>query len=342
MPSSGRENLGYKLANSNLGDTKGIRRARSDIIAESTVRPKCFLDVSIERKPAGRIVCELFSDQTPKTAENFRCLCTGERGEGRHGLLHYKGSKFHRIIPNFMCQAGDFTHGDGTGGESIYGQVFPDESFKIKHNTGFLLSMANCGPDTNGSQFFITTKATPHLDGKHCVFGRIVEGKDIVLKLEECGTSAGNTLKLVTIEDCGEVGSSADDGGVAGGFAKRPRIEPAEVRLFHILKKHSGSRDPKNWRGQEIKGNKSKAVNSTESLRKRILMTKEEDRKRTFVDLAREHSDCTSAQKGGDLGTLQKSDLAPELSKIAFALDPNEISNPVSSVDGVHILFRGI
>ncbi|GAA5886317.1 hypothetical protein JCM16303_003761 [Sporobolomyces ruberrimus] len=130
--------------------------------------PRVFFDIKINDNNAGRIIMELFADVTPKTAENFRALCTGEKGTGQSGVpLHYKGSKFHRIIKGFMCQGGDFTRGNGTGGESIYGEKFEDENFELKHEKPFMLSMANAGPNTNGSQFFITTVPTPHLDGKH-------------------------------------------------------------------------------------------------------------------------------------------------------------------------------
>lgn len=158
---------------------------------------------------AGRIVMELFADVTPKTAENFRALCTGEKGIGVSGKpLHYKGSGFHRIIPRFMCQGGDFTRGNGTGGESIYGQKFADESFKLKHTEPGILSMANAGPNTNGSQFFICTEATPWLDGKHVVFGKVINGYSVVKEMEKVGSDSGKTSAPVVIEDCGEVTDS--------------------------------------------------------------------------------------------------------------------------------------
>ncbi|MBL9076970.1 MAG: peptidylprolyl isomerase [Planctomycetes bacterium] len=168
--------------------------------------PRVFFDIHIGGKSAGRVVFELFADKVPTTAENFRALCTGEKGAGASGkALHYKGSRFHRIIPQFMCQGGDFTRGNGTGGESIYGEKFKDENFHHKHTTPGLLSMANAGPNTNGSQFFITTVATPWLDGKHVVFGKVVEGMAIVTKMEAVGSRTGTPAQDVEIADCGEL-----------------------------------------------------------------------------------------------------------------------------------------
>jgi peptidylprolyl isomerase len=168
--------------------------------------PRVFFDVSIGGQPAGRIVMELFKDQVPKTAENFRALCTGEKGVGKSGKpLHYEGSTFHRVIPQFMLQGGDFTRGNGTGGESIYGEKFEDENFNLRHTGPGILSMANAGPGTNGSQFFICTVKTSWLDGKHVVFGQVVEGMDVVQAVERVGSGTGKTSQAVKIEKSGQL-----------------------------------------------------------------------------------------------------------------------------------------
>ncbi|VVT49539.1 uncharacterized protein SAPINGB_P002319 [Magnusiomyces paraingens] len=164
----------------------------------SRMIPNVYFDVAINKQNAGRITFKLYED-VPKTSENFRALCTGEKGFG------YAGSGFHRVIPNFMLQGGDFTRHNGTGGKSIYGEKFADENFIHKHNKPGLLSMANAGPNTNGSQFFITTVNTPWLDGHHVVFGEVVEGMDLVKKIEAQGSQSGRTKAPITITASGQL-----------------------------------------------------------------------------------------------------------------------------------------
>lgn len=183
----------------NLWSVKSLSvlRAESERGKKADGTYDCFFDITINDVPTGRITMNIRADVVPKTAENFRALCTGEEGFG------YAGSIFHRIIPNFMCQGGDITHFDGRGGKSIYGRKFPDENFKLKHTGPGILSMANSGRNTNGSQFFICTAQTTWLDGAHVVFGQVVGGYDVVEKMERQGSRRGGVRGVVKIANCG-------------------------------------------------------------------------------------------------------------------------------------------
>merc|ERR1712062_915690 len=166
-------------------------------VKNSAKMTQCFFDITADGQPLGRIIMKLRDDVVPKTCENFRALCTGEKGFG------YKGSPFHRVIPHFMCQGGDFTNRNGTGGKSIYGPRFADENFQLKHAGPGILSMANRGPGTNSSQFFLCTVETPHLNGMHVVFGQVVKGYSVVKAIEKVGSASGSTSHNVIVKNCG-------------------------------------------------------------------------------------------------------------------------------------------
>eukprot|EP00667_Euglena_gracilis_P021927 EG_transcript_24192 len=190
------------------------RRHRETKSAPLFHRDRCFLAISINGREVGAIEVQLYAAELPRTCENFRALCTGEKGAGRiwKKPLHYKGCAIHRVLPRFLIQGGDFSHGNGTGGESIYGEAFEDEGFLHRHTRPGLLAMANTGPNTNGSQFFITLAPAPHLDGLHVIFGEVVQGMEIVRLIEQIETSDSGRPKMqVKISDCGMVPVAAEE-----------------------------------------------------------------------------------------------------------------------------------
>lgn len=215
-----------------------------------SANPTVYFDVAIKGGPTvvtdlGRVVFELYNDIAPKTAENFRQLCTGEGGEGKSTALplHFKGSPFHRIIKGFMIQGGDFSNKNGTGGESIYGTKFEDETFELTHDKPGLLSMANSGPNTNGSQFFITTVPTPHLDGKHVVFGQVLQGYGVVRELENVATEEGDKpTHECFIKDCGQLPPGTDlsppqqDGDPYPQYADDADVPEGETEVIFRVK----------------------------------------------------------------------------------------------------------
>ncbi|CAF2239102.1 hypothetical protein YC2023_095357 [Brassica napus] len=183
------------------------KEEEKQVTEDCQVTHRVFLDIDIEGQRLGRIVIGLYGNVVPKTVENFRALCTGEKGKASSGKpLHYKGTQFHRIVSGFVVQGGDIIHGDGKGSESTYGGTFPDENFKAKHSHAGVVAMANTGPDSNGSQFFITTIKATWLEGEHVVFGKVIQGMDNVFAIEGgAGTYSGKPRKKVVIADSGEI-----------------------------------------------------------------------------------------------------------------------------------------
>jgi len=350
-PSSGRINLGWNIGDKDIGiDVQ--HRGRTDVVTgeRAANRPHVFLDIAIGGAPVGRLVCELFSDVVPRTAENFRSLCTGIRGDGKRGSpLHYRKAPFHRIIPNFMVQGGDITHGDGSGGESIFGQTFPDESLALQHTTPGILSMANSGRDTNNSQFFICSKECPELDGKHVVFGRVIEGMRVLRLMDACGSESGAPTQSVVVDDCGELRSTGKGRTVEGVLGedgqqtKRRRLCDAgtKVRILQVVKKHAGLQDPIGRGGEPAKCTKGRAQHALASMRKRLeLCNSIGEKTRHFMELAREHSDAKTASKGGDDGYVGLGTLPSRIEPVAFSLEIGELSEPLESPEGVHLILR--
>ncbi|OAY61617.1 peptidyl-prolyl cis-trans isomerase CYP63 isoform X1 [Manihot esculenta] len=263
--------------------------------------PLVFFDVSIDGDPVERIAIELFADVVPKTADNFRALCTGEKGNGKTTgkPLHYKGSFFHRIIRGFMAQGGDFSKGNGTGGESIYGGKFADENFILKHDEPGLLSMANSGPNTNGSQFFITFKRQPHLDGKHVVFGKVIKGMDVVKKIEQVGTGDGKPIHPVKIVDCGETSENKIQGAVGNAGKKK--------------------------KAGKIPSSDDSSDGQTRGKQKKSLKDRRKKRKKRYLS-----SDSYSSDDDSDSGTDSDSE----------SVSDSSLSDSSSSSDGRHIRKR--
>ncbi|XP_037492326.1 peptidyl-prolyl cis-trans isomerase CYP63 isoform X2 [Jatropha curcas] len=287
--------------------------------------PLVFFDVSIDGDPVERIAFELFANFVPKTAENFRALCTGEKGIGKTTgkPLHYKGSFFHRIIRGFMAQGGDFSKGNGTGGESIYGGKFADENFILKHDEPGLLSMANSGPNTNGSQFFVTFKRQPHLDGKHVVFGKVIKGLDVVKKIEQVGTGDGKPIRPVKIVDCGETFENKiqDVVGKDAGKKKKSRKLPSSddssdgktrgkrkktlkdrrkkrKRIYYSTDSQSSSSDGRRRKRKSVKRDKSKRGRKQRDGRrgkKRVRHNKRSKHKSKWSSESASHTESASA-----------------------------------------------
>ena len=241
----------------------------------------------------GRLEMELFANKVPRTAENFRALCTGEKGMGGSGVpLHYKGCSFHRVIAGFMAQCGDFTHGDGTGGESIYGAHFPDENFSLRHDKKGLLSMANAGAHTNGSQFFLTFKALPHLDNRHVVFGTVKKGFDVLAVIEKCSTDAGDRPKLqVSVVDCGQIENEwpVVGAGKAQAQAQAQAQAPTQTASSYPQKAHGahGHKGSSHARGQDGDGDQDQDQDEA-----RAGAPGEEE-----VDVAKATQDMSAVQK---------------------------------------------
>jgi len=338
-----------------VGDSDACRSAERAASVPLAGRPRVFLDISIEAVPAGRLVCELFCDIVPRTAENFRQLCTGEAGIGESGKpLHYRGCPFHGISANRAISGGDITRGDGTGGDSIYGGRFKDEGFNISHAAGFL-TMANHGtPDSNDSQFMICTREQPSFDGKHVVFARVIEGMDVVHRIEARGTSNGGTVetfsgteKLVSfrptrrvfIRDSGQLGSHSTRVLCIGDseVVKRRRVVP-EAHVLHILKTHRDALPAVTWQGVVATCTKGKAKLAVETLRKRVLSA--DSMSQTFMDLAREYSDSFSAQSSGDLGVVKQGEVHEELEDVIFSLGPGQLSELFETAKGVNLVMR--
>eukprot|EP01041_Mallomonas_annulata_P008642 gene8642-17827_t len=304
-------------------------------------------DITIGGKVAGTIVFRLYDDIVPKTAANFRCLCTGEKGMGKltGKKLHYEGTIFHRIIPGFMIQGGDFSNRNGTGGESIYGGKFPDENFRIKHTRPGLLSMANAGPNTNGSQFFITFVPTPHLDNKHVVFGEVVEGMDIIRRIEKVDTDNDKPVfgQEVVVTRCGVVGSNP-----------RPLIDSKKIDNDDkkMKKDKKDKKDKKNKKKDDKKKKSKKHKKSSHKSSSSESSDSENDEEDDVKDKTkkrkcRDNSPTPPSERNHiNLPTRQEDEeVSQEISKsVHNERDPEELSRPHTTrlgSDGVVYKGRG-
>jgi len=306
-----------------------------DKTQRQTANPQVFFEISIDGESKGRMVFELFADVVPETVENFRCICTGERGRGTSGKrLNYLGSVFHRIIAGVGCVGGDITMGNGTGGESIYGHMFKDENFEVKHTEPGMLSMANSGPDSNGSQFLISTASCPQLDGKNVAFGRIVSGLDALMLLEACSEEDGVPAQRILVLDCGEVAQP-------GRSVKRLRASKDGVaHVLHIVRKHCDVKKPTSWRQEQVSCTREEAAAHLAGLRSGLKRLASADLRSRFEELAAEHSDCKSAKKRGDLGPFERGMMQRSFEDASFALKAGELSEVISTRHGEHIILR--
>lgn len=299
------------------------------------VNPQVFLEVALNGKPAGRLVIELFMDVVPRTAENFRCLCTGERGRGASGhRLTFLGSVFHLVVPEFGCIGGDITQGSGTGGESIYGYKFDDENFDVKHDRPGIFSMANSGPNTNGSQFVILTRPAPQLDGKNVAFGKVLQGHEVVERMEACSGEDGRPTKRITIVDCGEVEQR-------GRPVKRMKASAGSiVHVMHILRKHQGCKKATSWKGEAVTCNQEEAQRYLEGLRKKLEGLEAAELRKRFEELASAESHCKTAKKSGDYGPIERGLTQRSFEDACFGLEVGRLSDIVSTKHGEHLILR--
>ncbi|RMX51775.1 hypothetical protein pdam_00011634 [Pocillopora damicornis] len=296
-------------------------------------RPRCFFDVEINGSQVGRVIFELFADICPKTCDNFRALCTGENGLSKVSgkTLHYKGSPFHRVIKNFMVQGGDFTKGNGTGGESIYGGMFNDESFHAKHDRAMLLSMANRGPNTNGSQFFITTQPTPHLDGIHVVFGHVLQGQDIVSEIENQKVDdKSRPLVDIKISNCGELIPKAKAKAMAKKAEKKKKKKKEESSTATESSSESDadseSESSSDEKRKKKRSKRKKTEKRKDSTKKKGKKNKAKEKKMKEM---KDGSDNEKSQKSPEPFSTVAADEIPDVPNNSFLFRRSRTPSPV-------------